>query len=633
MVQLTIDGKQIEVQEGITVIKAAKQAGIKIPALCGHPNLTPYGGCRLCVVEIEGMRTLQTACTLPVSNNMVVRTNTELLHESRKFILSMLFSERNHYCMYCQVSGGECELQNAALAEGMDHWPLQPNWVNFPVDSSHPYFVLDHNRCILCRRCVRACAEITGNFTLATENRGAQTMIIADYNVPLGESSCVSCGNCVQICPTGALIDRQSAYRGLAPDADHIPSTCVGCSVGCSVDLIVRDNQLLRVNGDYQGVVNKGAMCELGRFVPIFSKNTRLHTPMVKKNGSLKAASWEEAFSVINSKLKGNKSVAALVSTRLSAEALYAFKKIFIDHLGSSMVTSIEEHIPTAGLDQVIEAGLEANLNDLNEADTIIALGADLFRSHQVAGFIIKRNLPKGVRLAVIDVGENMMAERADLVIQPKPGTDYDLLMGLAGKKSFEEVAKTSYVSEKAFKELQKLIAEAKRPIFVYGKGITFQEGKKNEKSPLKALIELAKTVQGKLFSPKGKANSLAGHAYGLDKMFTAEGCDVVYMALGDDEASQNLMQRLENVPFLIVQASYDSKLTAKADVVLPVNIWAEEEGHYLNLEGRLQETKAGLTAPEGVLPNVQVFEAIAKALGASLDGNWKSDLEKYIRE
>ena len=208
MINLTIDGQSVEVPEGSTVLQAARKAGIDIPTLCDHPNLAPYGGCRLCVVEVEGARTLQTSCTLPVNNNMVVHTNTPKLQEARKTVLSLIFSERNHFCPYCQVSGGDCELQNAAYGQGMTYWPLQPNWQTFQVDASHPYFVLDNNRCILCRRCVRACDELVGNSTLGIEERGAKSCLVADYGIPLGESTCISCGVCVQICPTGALIDQ-----------------------------------------------------------------------------------------------------------------------------------------------------------------------------------------------------------------------------------------------------------------------------------------------------------------------------------------------------------------------------------------------------------------------------------------
>jgi formate dehydrogenase major subunit len=194
MISVTIDDKKIEVPENTTVLQAAEMAGVKIPTLCDHPQLTPYGGCRLCLVEVEGARTLQTSCTLPVSNGMAVRTNTLRVHEARKFILTLLFSERNHFCMYCQMSGGDCELQNAAYDEDMTHWPLQPNWEPYAVDGSHEHIALDHNRCILCRRCVRACGELVGNYTLGVGERGALSILTSDLDVPLGESTCVSCG-------------------------------------------------------------------------------------------------------------------------------------------------------------------------------------------------------------------------------------------------------------------------------------------------------------------------------------------------------------------------------------------------------------------------------------------------------
>jgi formate dehydrogenase major subunit len=172
MVSLTIDGKKIEAPEGTTVLRAAEIAGIDIPTLCDHAHLTPYGGCRLCVVEVAGARTLQTSCTLPVSSGMEVLTNTPKVRQARKFVLTLLFSERNHFCMYCQMSDNACELQDAAYEQDMTHWPLQPNWTPYPVDASREDIVLDHNRCIICRRCVRACGELVGNSPWVPKSEG-----------------------------------------------------------------------------------------------------------------------------------------------------------------------------------------------------------------------------------------------------------------------------------------------------------------------------------------------------------------------------------------------------------------------------------------------------------------------------
>jgi NADH dehydrogenase/NADH:ubiquinone oxidoreductase subunit G len=406
MVNVTIDGKAIQVPEGTTVLNAAKAAGITIATLCAHPELSPYGGCRLCVVEVEGARTLQPSCTLPVNNNMVVHTDTEKVHEARKFVLTLIFSERNHFCMYCQVSGGDCELQNAAYSEGMTHWALSPNYQPYAMDASHPYFVLDNNRCILCRRCVRACGELVGNYTLGFEERGAKSLLVADLGTPLGQSTCVGCGTCLQVCPTGALIDRQSAYHGRETQVEHTQTVCVGCSLGCGLDVLSRDNHLVRVDGDWDAPVNDGLLCEVGRFHPIADDRERIDTPLVRKNGALKAATWEEAFDVIASQVKAGKDVAALASTRLPVEALSTFKQVFSDHLHSDMVTSLEEGAATAASSAVaVEMGqpFESSLEALKQADVVVTVGVDLTADHEVASFFIKRALPEVAKLVSID--------------------------------------------------------------------------------------------------------------------------------------------------------------------------------------------------------------------------------------
>jgi len=616
MVNVIIDGKTIEVPEGTTVLRAAAAAGVEIPTLCDHPQLTPYGSCRLCLVEVEGARTLQTACTLPVTNNMVVRTDNERIRAARKFVLTLIFSERNHFCPYCQVSGGDCELQNAAYHEEMSYWPLQPTWQTYSVDASHPYFVLDHNRCILCRRCVRACAEMVGNFTLGFEERGAKSFLIADYGVPLGESSCISCGTCVQICPTGALIDRQSAYRGRETQVETVSSVCVGCSVGCAAKLLVRDNNLVRIEGDWDAELNHGVLCEAGRFAPMAEKRERIATPLVRKNGALKAATWDEALDVIAAKVKeGN--VAALASTRLPVETLAKFKSLFADGLKGSRATSIEEGFPTAAaaaladeLGQAFETGLEA----LKAADCIVCVNADLAEEHQVAGFFVKRSLPLGADLITIDATANGLDKEASVALK---GSEKDTLLALA-----QAVAGGAAASEELQAAAQKLAA-AEHAVFVYGK---------LDSATLKALVDLSKAVKGSaLLGIKGKANSLAAALLRLDQAFDPKGAAAVYLALGDDQPSQRLLQKLEGVPFLAVQASYVSKLTAAADVVLPVEMWAELEGHYLNLDGRLQQAHKVLNAPAEVRSNQAALEALAARLGVTLSDDWQKQLNARV--
>jgi len=660
MISLTIDGKKVEVPNGTTVLRAAEKAGITIPTLCDHKHLHPYGSCRLCLVEVEGARTLQPSCTLPAANGMVVRTDTPAVREARKFVLTLLFSERNHFCMYCPVSGGDCELQNAAYQQDMTSWPLQPNWTPYPVDGSHQFIVLDHNRCILCRRCVRACAELVGNFTLGTQERGANSRIIADLDVPLGQSSCISCGTCVQVCPTGALIDRPSAYQGREKDVQRIKSTCVGCSVGCGIEMIVRDNRLLRIEGDWDAPVNGGVLCKVGRFEPLTVQEQRVLTPLVRRNGSLKVATWDEALEVVAGKLKnlagksGN-GLAALASTRLPAEALFGFKQLFADHMGSDMVTSIEEGVPTAlpgWVARKLGKPFEGNLAELRAADCVVAVGVDLIENHQVAGFLVKRALPMGTKLVVIDPFDNGLHDLAHYSLRPKRDSDLDLLIGLMevvaslglAKQQPEQVydfakygpdviAHKTGVSADLVHAAGQLIGSAQKPVFIYGKGIT----RGGFPTVLQALLDLARMVgalddqHSSVISTKGQANSLAAYVYELDKTFEPKGRQAVYLALGDDFASQRLLERLEGVPFIAVQASYRSAATEMADVVLPTEIWAEQEGHYVNLEGRLQAAQRGLVAGHEVKSHVAILQALAQQLGFGLDGDWQAALSKRI--
>jgi formate dehydrogenase major subunit len=646
MVQITINGKQVEVPEGTTVLRAAEMAGITIPRLCDHKELTPYGGCRLCIVEVQGVRVPMASCTLPVNNGMVINTETEALKKSRKFVLSMLFSERNHFCPFCQVSGGDCELQNAAYHEQMTHWPIQPGWNNFVVDTSHPYFVLDNNRCILCRRCVRACAEMAGNFTLSVAERGAKSMIVADTDVALGESTCIKCGSCVQVCPTGAIIDRTSAYQVHDKDLTEIKSICNGCSVGCSVKIMVKDNRIVRIEGDWDGSVNHGVLCEYGRYMVANEVRKRITNPMVKKNGKLEPVSWEEALQVVSSQLaplaSDKDGIAAIASTRLSAETLTAFKDLFAKN---QLVTSLEEGMPSASVLKFAEkqGAFEGKLEVLRSADTVLSIGANVGNTHMVAGFMFKRNMPKGTRVINIDPQEDVLDDVASLSLKNKPGSDLALILGLQAiivKEGLErrpisipdveartdEAVRTTGISLDKLTQAARILANSITPVILYGKGITAQrdESLVEELYKLAVLVGAVDSERAGLISVKGETNSLTAALLGLDQVFELNGQKAVYAAVGDSFVSKSIVERLSKAPYLVVQASYESKLTEQADVVLPVTVWSEQEGTYINLDGRIQKTTKVLAAPETVRDNLAVLSELAAQMNISLNSNWK---------
>ncbi len=625
MINLSIDGKKIEVAEGTTVLNAARSAGITIPTLCDEKHLTPYGGCRLCLVEVDGARTLQPSCTLPVSNNMVVRTDTAKTKAARKFILTMIFSERNHFCPYCQVSGGDCELQNSAYHEGMTNWPLSPNYTPFSMDASHPYIILENNRCILCRRCVRACSELVGNFTLGFDERGSKSTLICDVGLPWGSSSCISCGMCIQECPTGALIDRWSAYKGRETQVEKTKTVCTGCSVGCGIEVLTRDNNLVRIESDWDSVVSKGLTCKLGRFIPMDEQRERIHTPLVKKNGVLKAATWDEAIDVISAKMKSlvdkkEKGVAAIASSKLSVETLHHFKQIFADKFGSSMVTSTEEGTQTANATQVarkMKKAFEGKMASLDSADCVVTFGVDLEKEHEVAGFFVKRQLPNGAKLIVIDSNDNSMNHWAKVSIKPAKGLTAEYIKSLtdelkAGKGKAEDEAKAI-----------EILKAATRKVFVFSGAM--------DAKVIEAVIEFAQLAGAELISLKGEANSVAASLLDLEQPFKLDGQQMVYVALADQEPSKKLVTSLKNAPFMVVQATYMSKLSADADVVLPTNHWYEEEGHFISLDGKIQSTKKSLKVIEDNWSNEEVLEALAKKLDLQLNNDWRGAISGQV--
>ena len=619
MIKLTIDGKTIEVQEGTTVLEAAEAAGVYVPTLCHHPQLTPYGGCRLCMVDVEGARTLQPSCTLPATDGMVVNTKSQKVLDARKFVLTLIFSERNHFCMYCQVSGGDCELQNRAYDEGMTHWDLQPNWQPYDVDASHPFIIMDNNRCILCRRCVRACGELVGNFTLGFEERGANSFLVADYAVPFGESTCVSCGTCVQICPTGALIDRQSAYQGKEVDVEHHVGVCTECAVGCQKDVLTRDNRLIRIEGDWDAEFNHGLLCKHGRFLPLEEDRPRLLTPMVRKDGTLKAATWDEAFKAIAENLGKGEKLGAIASTRLPAEDLALFKSIFADKLGAGVVTSLEEGMATASLSKLADKlgkSFESDMTALKDTDAVLSLELDLVDEHEVAGFFVKRQLQNGTKLVVADSIPNQLADKAEVKLPLKAGGEAEFLKSLLA-------AVENGSTDADMNTAAAILKDAEKPVIVYG--VNFAS--RASEDALETLLALAEKLGAALVGVKGKSNSMAAAQLGLEATFIVDELSAAFVVLGDEEPSQKLVKALESVPFVVAQAAYSSQATGNAAVVLPVGNWAEQSGTYLSLDGRLQKAVQSIDAPDGILTNHETLLKVAETLSVSPDMDWEASL------
>lgn len=561
-VHLTINSQSVTASRGQTILEAARTVGIDIPTLCYHPALSSHGACRMCLVEVKGMRGLQTACTCPVAEGIKVETNTEAVIEGRRFELELLFSERNHYCMYCPVSG-DCELQELAYRYGLDHWRYPRTYHKMAVDASNHYFVMDPNRCILCTRCVRACAEIAANHTLGLRERGSRSMIMADVSVPLGESSCVNCGACLQVCPTGALIDVRGVYGGHEEDLTHTLTTCIQCSVGCALDVVTRGNRLLRVEGVWDSDPSGGLLCVDGCFKPLYDERQRITTPQIRRNGTLTLADWDEALDIVAKKLK-NGSALGLAACATTNEALSTFARLFARNKAGRM----EPAAPQLGY------GRSAQLQDILAADLIVVAGAHPLSHQRVVGYFIKRAVDQGAHLALLDLTGSDLEDYATLLVNSE---DAGLLIGKA--------------------------AHVERAVVVYGVDLT--------PGAIKALKPLGD--QSLFLALDAARNGKGAEAVGLEPLDVEE-AEVLYFLLGEQRENGAMVGRL-NGAFTIVQACYYSPLIEHADVVLPTPLWAERSGHFTNLEGKVFSLNAALPMPENVREEAEVLDTLIAML------------------
>ncbi len=329
-VNLTINGRAVQAQEGQTVLEACWGNSISVPTLCHHPDLPPTGACRLCVVEVEKMRGLIASCTLPVSEGMVVHTNSPKVIAERKFVLEMLLTDHPNDCMTCEQDG-DCELQNHVYEYQVpwpDHKGKRHSYT--PGADPNPFVFTDFNKCILCTRCVRACAEIQGRNVWGVGFRGFNDRIIAGADVAMLEAGCESCGLCAAYCPTGALTDKPSRGKGRAYQMRKVTTTCTYCGVGCQFDLNVKGGKIVKVTSNRKAPVNGAALCVKGRYgYEFIHHNDRLTKPLVKKDGAFVETTWDEALTLIADKFsqaKGDQ-FAVLASAKATNEENYLIQK------------------------------------------------------------------------------------------------------------------------------------------------------------------------------------------------------------------------------------------------------------------------------------------------------------------
>ncbi len=532
-VTLTIDGQQVTVPEGTSIMRAAMELGTQIPKLCATDMVDAFGSCRLCLVEIEGRAGTPASCTTPVAPGIVVKTQTERLKTIRKGVMELYISDHPLDCLTCSANG-DCELQDMAAAVGLrdvrygyageNHvfaktdGKSNDNWL--PKDESNPYFTYDPSKCIVCSRCVRACEEVQGTFALTIAGRGFGSRVSPGMEESFLTSECVSCGACVQACPTATLNEKKMIEIGTPEHS--VVTTCAYCGVGCSFKAEMRGDELVRMVPYKDGEANRGHSCVKGRFAWGYATHReRILKPMIRAKVSdpWKEASWDEAINYVASEFKriqskyGKDSVGGITSSRCTNEETFLVQKLIRAAFGNNNVDTCARvcHSPTGyGLGQTYgtSAGTQ-NFNSVEETDVALIIGANPASAHPVFASRLKKRLRQGAKLIVIDPRRTEMVKSAHIDaayhLALRPGTNVAIVTALAHvivteklydenfirercdwdeflhwadfvsqpRNSPEEVAKISGVPAQTIREAARLYATGGNGSIYYGLGVT----------------------------------------------------------------------------------------------------------------------------------------------------------------
>ncbi|GAB2677925.1 formate dehydrogenase subunit alpha [Kribbella swartbergensis] len=468
-ISVTVDGIDVTVPPGTSVMRAAKEAGLDIPKLCATDSLEAFGSCRLCIVEIDGVRGTPASCTTPVADGMVVRTQNERLGKLRRGVMELYISDHPLDCLTCSANG-DCELQDMAGVTGLREVrygsgvDAGANHLDAPTDSSNPYFDFDASKCIACSRCVRACDEVQGTLALTIEGRGFDSKVAAGAGVSFFESDCVSCGACVQACPTATLQEKSVIELGMPTRS--VVTTCAYCGVGCSFKAELRGDELVRMVPYKNGGANEGHSCVKGRFAFGYASHPdRVLEPMVRDTiaDEWRTVSWEEAIGFTARRLReiqasyGQGSIGAITSSRTTNEEVYAVQKMVRAVFGNNNVDTCARvcHSPTGyGLKQTFgESAGTQDFKSVEEADVILVIGANPTDGHPVFASRMKKRLRQGAKLIVVD------PRRIDLVRSPHieaahhlqlaPGTNVAVINAFAHVVVTEGLVDRSFVAER----------------------------------------------------------------------------------------------------------------------------------------------------------------------------------------
>jgi formate dehydrogenase alpha subunit len=673
--KVTIDGKKIEVEGQRTILEVAREKDIFIPSLCDHPQLTPFGGCRLCIVEIKEKGGYPPSCSTYVENGMEIKTKTPRLQKLRGEILELILSEHPNACLICSEkencddykstirkvgettgcvlcsNNGRCELQDVVEALKIDKVRFPSVYRNLEVKKRDPFFDRDYNLCILCGRCVRICQEVRGASAVSFVYRGSQAVVGTVLDLPLLESGCQFCGACVDVCPTGSLAERTIRYEDL-PDK-RTKTICPLCSMGCELKIDLKSQNILSSKPSDEGAVNQGQACVKGRFLieDLVYSPRRILKPLVRVNKELEEASWEEALDFVARRIKKfkGKEIALVASPQVSCEEYFLFQKFASEELKTENMDSSYRFSSLATFDEMSqENGLMLDLNfeikDISRAKTLFLIGEDIPKSHPIIWLEVLKAVRGGAKLIVASPVELSLNRFSSAWLQMKPGTESYLLSYLskilleneqtenpsriegfdAFKDSLDEldlskILEATGITREKLNEASELLREAENPAILFGARLTQHPwGKRN----VAALWNLALQTQAELF-PLGLENNLRGVSeIGQNSSNNGLNYNQIFQAASSKALKAVYLAgpapylKKTNLEFLVIQDSYMNENFELADAVLPASTFAETEGTFINGEGRLQRFSKVIEPLGEAKPDWWIISQLARRMG-----------------
>lgn len=644
LIKVTINGHDVNVAKGARLIDVCRESGFSIPSFCYYADLALQASCRMCLVRIEKMPKLQTSCTIACTDGMIVTTQSDEIEKAQRAMVEFLLANHPLDCPVCD-RGGECELQEMAFDWGGLEERFQEKKNAFPEKYLSPIVANDSQRCILCKRCTRVCDEWMGEDAIEAGGRGANT-VIGTYG---GWLNCSQCGNCIEVCPTGTLLDATYRHQARPWELGQTVSTCTYCSDGCQMSLGTRSGELLRIvaRDRYVNGHNGEFLCIKGRFAHQFvNHDERLRTPLIryKKGGRLIPATWDEAIQFTADRLlkvddaHGADSIAVLGSPRLTNESNFALIKFARDVVGTRTIAATDAFSLMPFFRNL--GGKLATHVDIRHAKTILLIGGEPEELQPLTGRQIRQAVRNGgATLVVINSVPIRLTQQASQFIHVRPGTEDAAVLALADGGSGELAARKMGIQTKELEMLRETINQTQGDLVImFGRELSAAAQSIVAQLPYTFGSEERRVL---LHPLPIYNNSMGVHDVGLmdgamslSELLAAAGSSVraIYMAgsfLPDHMKGNELA--LSKLEFLVVQELFETETTGFADVVLPAASYAEVDGTFTNNDGFVQRVRQSIPPVNQAKPDWVISSLLAKALG--VDFNFQMSTSAVFQE